>query len=121
MIYQGLIISALAIVMLGCAAAGVPKTNNPAEKISYAYQLKNANRPVPAQTLLNEALTIYEKNNDVQGLANTYLAFGNLYKSPSYQNMAVVFKRWNEYKSYVDAAKYFDLASKHYLEIGLHL
>lgn len=104
------------IFLVGCTAAGVPTTDNPKEKIAYAQQLKDMGRPIPAQKLLLESLSIYEKNNDFNGLGSTYLALGNLYKSNSYQSNAEIFKKWNEYKSYRDSAYYFEHSAENFLK-----
>lgn len=104
--------------LVGCTAAGVPATNNPQEKIAYAQQLKDMGRPIPAQKLLLESLSIYEKSNDFSGLGSTYLALGNLYKSNSYQSNAEIFKKWNEYKSYKDSASFFERSAENFLKDG---
>ena len=112
------IISIISLFLLGCSAAGVPHTNDPAEKVNYAYQLKDLGRPIPAQDLLNEALHIYKSTNDRKGMARTNIALGDLYKSPSYRSNADIFKRWGEYKSYDDIPAYYETASRLYEEAG---
>lgn len=104
--------------LVGCTAAGVPATNDPKEKIAYAQQLKELGRPIPAQKLLLESLSIYESNKDFGGLGSAYLALGNLYKSNTYQSNAEIFKKWNEYKSYKDSASYFDNSAENFLKAG---
>jgi len=94
-------------LLVGCSAAGVIHSNDPSVKISQAYELKSQSRPIPAQKLLQEALVIYKAENNKEGEARVYLGLGDLYKSQSYQSQAETFKRWNEYQSYSDAAKYY--------------
>ncbi|MFT4673074.1 MAG: tetratricopeptide (TPR) repeat protein [Pseudohongiellaceae bacterium] len=104
------------LLLLGCSSAGVIHSNDPSVKISQAYQLKSQSRPIPAQKLLQEALVIYQAENNKQGEARAYLGLGDLYKSQSYQSQADIFKRWNEYQSYADAASYYLKAGNIYEE-----
>ncbi len=66
----------ISINSLGCAAAGVPITFNPAKKLWYAQTLFDENdRPLPAQYLIEEAIEIYKNRNDEIGLADAYRAY----------------------------------------------
>ncbi|MDQ5987496.1 MAG: hypothetical protein CSYNP_03241 [Syntrophus sp. SKADARSKE-3] len=65
----------LITLLAGCAAFGVPYTSDPEEKINYAKQLLEINRPVPADRLLTDAVEIYTRENNKQGLAQTYLVY----------------------------------------------
>lgn len=109
------------ISLVACSSVGGLVASSPEQKISQAYQLKNQGRPVPAQDLLKEAQETYESNKNIAGLAEVNMAFGNLYKSDSYQNMSKVFKRWKEYKSYMDAVAYFAKAVGFYIELDKYL
>lgn len=111
-----LIIFLSSLLLLGCSSAGVIHSNDPSVKISQAYQLKSQSRPIPAQKLLQEALVIYQAENNKQGEARAYLGLGDLYKSQSYQSQADIFKKWNEYQSYADAASYYLKAGNIYEE-----
>jgi len=71
--YRFAIVMLVSILLTGCAAMGVPVTNDPREKIGWALNLyEKQNRPIPAERLLKEALDIYQSNNDELGLAETY-------------------------------------------------
>jgi tetratricopeptide (TPR) repeat protein len=70
------IIIIIALISLaGCAAALVPYTSDPKQKISDAYWLfDNKQRALPAQKLILEAIEIYKKNDNTSGLAEAYVA-----------------------------------------------
>ena len=70
------------ISLAGCAAALVPYTNDPKQKISDAYWLfENKQRALPAQKLILEAIEIYHKNDDKSGLAQAYVAYAVFLRS----------------------------------------
>ena len=75
------------ISLIGCAAAGVPVTFNPDKKLWYAESLiYDLGRPLPAETLIEEAVRIYEKRKDEVGLARAYRTYANFLE---YQAVAV--------------------------------
>lgn len=88
-----LLISILVIgaVLSGCAAIGVVETSDPDKKIRDAYILfDEQQRPLPAERLIREAITIYqEKNNDL-GLAEAYRAYGFFFRSSAIE-------KWHKY------------------------
>ena len=68
--------------LAGCAAALVPYTSDPKQKISDAYWLfDQKQRALPAQKLILEAIEIYKKNNDKSGLAQAYVAYAVFLRS----------------------------------------
>ncbi|UTP72335.1 hypothetical protein NLG07_10135 [Alteromonas sp. LMIT006] len=70
--------------LLGCAAALVPYTSDPKQKISDAYWLFDQNeRPLPAEKLIIEAIDIYQTENDRVGLAEAYKAYAIFLRSSS--------------------------------------
>jgi hypothetical protein len=70
------------VSLVGCAAALVPYTNDPKQKVSDAYWLfDEKQRALPAQKLLLEAIDIYHKNGDKTGLAEAYIAYGIFLRS----------------------------------------
>ena len=70
------------ISLAGCAAALVPYTSDPKQKIADAYWLfDDKQRALPAQKLILEAIDIYEKDENKSGLAEAYVAFGVFLRS----------------------------------------
>ena len=118
MAFRKLILSFILLNLFGCSAALVPATDDPKKKMDYAYELISNGRPIPAQDLLYETLAIYEASNNQKGVARTHIAFADLYKSKSYQNMADIFKGNGDYKSYDDSFKHFEIASNTYSQVG---
>lgn len=69
-------------ILIGCAAVGVPQTNDPAKKIGYAYQLfDKQQRPLPAEKLIREAIDIFKTQNNSYGLSEAYRAYGFFFRS----------------------------------------
>jgi tetratricopeptide (TPR) repeat protein len=71
------------IFLVGCAGFGIVATNDPQVKLSDAeYLYRNEGRPRPAEKLIFEAIEIYQKQNDSQGLGHAYSEYGELLLSP---------------------------------------
>ena len=93
-----IILMALISVLLGCAAAGVPYTNDPMEKLEYAYQLMNTEgRGLAAEKLGKEALLDFENNANVYGVAEAHSFLGSYYKSQAYRYHKDFYIAHNEY------------------------
>lgn len=104
-------------VLTGCLAAGVPYTSDPRQKLSYAYQLMNLNRPLPAEKLINEALETFQKQGNEIWIAECYFTFGNLYKHSSYHNWKNYYSSRGEYDgTYSRSKDYFQNATDLYLK-----
>jgi hypothetical protein len=70
------IISFVTLFLLGCAAAGVPYTNDPMTKLNYAYQLMGTQgRGLAAEKLGLEALSDFEKSKNLYGEAEAHTFF----------------------------------------------
>lgn len=70
------------ISLAGCAAALVPYTGDPKQKIADAYWLFDEQlRALPAEKLIHEAIAIYQKNNNKVGLAEGYKAYAIFLRS----------------------------------------
>ncbi len=70
------------ISLTGCAAALVPYTSDPKQKIADAYWLFDTKqRALPAQKLILEAIDIYEKDENKSGLAEAYVTYGIFLRS----------------------------------------
>jgi len=78
------IILVITLLFSGCASVGVPCTANPEKKLYYAESLFNdLDRPLPAQSLIEEAIEMYRKRNDLLGLAIAYQTYGDFLQSPT--------------------------------------
>jgi hypothetical protein len=72
----------LFMLVAGCSAMFVPRSNNPEQKLAQAYELfDNERRPIPAEKLIREAMDIYKMQNNMAGLAEVYRAYGFFYRS----------------------------------------
>jgi hypothetical protein len=75
------------ISLAGCAAALVPSTNDPKQKIADAYWLFDEQlRALPAEKLIHEAIAIYQQNNNEFGLAEGYTAYAIFLRSDAVSN-----------------------------------
>ncbi len=92
-----LLISSLLLLLLGCAAAGVPYTNDPTQKLVYAYSLMNQGRALPAERLGKEALDSFKEANNQFGEAEAHIFLGQLYKHNSYRAFSEHFKKNGDY------------------------
>lgn len=68
-------------MFISCAAALVPETNDPGEKLKQSYSLISNKRGIAAEKVINDALRMYQKRGDQEGLANCYYAYALLYRS----------------------------------------
>lgn len=105
-------------ILLACEAAGVPETNDPAEKLTYARLLLRDNRPLPAERLIDESMEIYQSRGDRAGLADAQYRYGwflagdavelmaDWYRENGFQSSSVTFESRQQ-----ESAKYFQLAA----------
>lgn len=69
-------------VLVGCAAFGIPESDDPVKKLAYAYELFGPQqRPLPAERLIREAADILRARSDDSGLAEAYRAYGFFFRS----------------------------------------
>jgi len=66
--------------LLGCAAAFVPETSDPAKKLSQAYELLSVYRAKPARRLIDESIEIYRQQGNTEKLAYAYLVSTDYYR-----------------------------------------
>lgn len=71
-------------LLSGCAGIGVVATSDPYQKLDQADAMMAQDRAAMAESLISDALKVFEEKNDVAGIADAYHAYGNLYKHPSY-------------------------------------
>ncbi|MFS1526319.1 hypothetical protein ACL7TT_19850 [Microbulbifer sp. 2304DJ12-6] len=84
--------------ILGCAAAGVPYTSDPTEKLQNAYYLmNNEGRALPAEKLGLEALSDFKKVNNTYGEAEAEHFLGTFYKSQVYRSYSDFYIKHGEY------------------------
>jgi hypothetical protein len=114
------VISLISILLLGCAAAGVPYTSDPMTKLDYAYQLMNTDgRGLAAEKLGLEALTDLEKSNNLYGVAEAHTFLGLFYKNKSYRDHKDFYIKHNEYDPTTGKSiKHFQLAAKAFEKDG---
>jgi len=108
-----LIVSSAAIG--GCAAAFVPETSDPWKKYTYACALLGVNRPIPAERLLRESMTLFEHTDEHVRLAVVQLQYARLIESPTFLNHQVFARRVADMGgagAVVNAARALDLNAK---------
>jgi tetratricopeptide (TPR) repeat protein len=80
-------ILALVCLLYGCAGVGIVATDDPRKKlVDAAVLFGQENRPVPAEKLINEAMSIYQRNDDPHGLGNANREYGDFLTSPAVGN-----------------------------------
>jgi tetratricopeptide (TPR) repeat protein len=92
------IVKVLTVVSLiwscGCAAMFIPATNNPYKKLYWAEQLfDKQDRPLPAERLIREAMSLFNERNDKQGIAMSYRLYGFFLKSTSIKNWETFYRK----------------------------
>ncbi len=114
------IVSLITLLLLGCAAAGVPYTNDPMTKLNYAYQLMGTQgRGLAAEKLGLEALSDFEKSKNVYGVAEAHTFLGLFYKNRSYREHKDFYVKHSEYDPTASKSiKHFELAAKAFEDDG---
>lgn len=69
------------IFITGCAAVGVPSTNDPKEKLYWANELIKKGRALPAEKLIGESLSICQENKDTLCLGDAYAYYAFFLRS----------------------------------------
>lgn len=81
------------ITLAGCAAALVPYTSDPNQKLSDAYWLFDTKqRALPAQKLILESIEIFKEENNQSGLAKAYVAYAVFLRSYAVDRYAEHYK-----------------------------
>lgn len=65
---------------VSCAAVFVSETKNADKKIEQAFRLLQENRRPMAKKLIEDAMTIYRKEDNKEGVAKAYLHLAEVYK-----------------------------------------
>lgn len=96
----------------GCTAIGVPITSNPNNKLDYAINLLKIDRPLPAESLIQEAVHIYKKQGDELGLANAYRIYALFLQSKAVENWGTGYRQ----RGFMDGTVNFDGRNKKAIE-----
>jgi tetratricopeptide (TPR) repeat protein len=85
--------------LAGCAAAFVPATSDPQEKLNWAGGLVHmGSRPLAAERLIQEAITIYKQRDDEVGLAGAYRVYASFFTSPAIEQ----WRKWYAKHRFLD-------------------
>ena len=87
----------LTTAVLGCSSSGVIYTVDPMQKLVNGYDLMNQGRAIPAERLGKEALASFTGSSDQNGIAESHIFLGQLYKHKAYRDAADFYKKNNEY------------------------
>lgn len=68
------------LLVVGCAAALVPESSDPKEKINQGHQLMQMGRPIAALKLYNQSYELSSKKQDYVGMGRAQWWLANLYK-----------------------------------------
>lgn len=117
----------LATIICGCEAIGVPFTDDPSKKLGMAVELlDHENRPLPAERLIEEAISIYKSNNDEAGLAGANDVYGYFFRSVTVSNWGKYFmehpfidKSATYQGRYAKSRDYYQLAANTYMSKGM--
>jgi tetratricopeptide (TPR) repeat protein len=105
-----------AFSFFGCAAAGVPSTSDPIEKLKLAIELfDHQGRPLPAEKLIEESISICTKKNDQSCLGEAYSTYGFFFRSNSVVANEEIYRKIG----FLDKSATFDnrlIKSKEYFE-----
>jgi tetratricopeptide (TPR) repeat protein len=89
-----MVVLVLCIVVTGCSAMFVPATSDPAKKLGYAYQLvQYQGRPLPAEGLIRDAIEIYAKDQNDEGLMKAYWTYGVFFQSKAVKNLQKIYEQ----------------------------
>ncbi|MDO6569088.1 hypothetical protein Q4561_18595 [Alteromonas sp. 1_MG-2023] len=114
------VVSLITLFLLGCAAAGVPYSNDSMTKLDNAYQLMGTQgRGLAAEKLGLQALAELEESNNTYGVAEAHTFLGLFYKNESYREHKVFYEKYNEYDPTASKSiHHFELAAKAFEEDG---
>ena len=88
-----------------CAGVGIVAASDPLTKLNDAAVLfGQKDRPLPAERLILEAMSIYQNNNDPHGLGNAYREYAHLLTSPAVASRESLYRR----DGFVDRSITFD-------------
>lgn len=87
---SGLVLVSSVVFLAGCAAFGVPESNDPMVKLDQAHYLEyQESRPLAADRLIQQARAICEERKDDKCLGMVFKSYGRFLNSPGFDN-----ERW---------------------------
>jgi tetratricopeptide (TPR) repeat protein len=106
----------LSVVFLpSCAGVGIVASSDPLVKLNDAeYLFTHDNRPVPAESLILEAMAIYRKRDEPHGLGNANREYGDFLKSQAVANWEKAYSRNGFFDRSVTFGNRLEKASEHY-------
>ncbi len=120
---------ATTLVLGGCAAVGVVATDDPRAKLADAVALfDHQDRPIPAERLIHEAISICSRSADRPCLADAFRAYGFFFRSPAltgkwsktFQESGFLDKTATYASRYMKSVEYFEKAAEIYRDLGRH-
>jgi tetratricopeptide (TPR) repeat protein len=105
----------IVLSLSSCAGVGVVDSPNPLVKLNDAevlYMYKN--RPVPAETLILEAMAAYQKLDDPHGLGSANRAYGDFLSSQAVVNWERAYSRHGFFDRTVTYENRLEKAKEHY-------
>jgi tetratricopeptide (TPR) repeat protein len=98
-----------------CAGVGVVDSSNPLTKLVDAeFLFMNKNRPVPAETLILEAMAAYQKLDDPHGLGSANREYGDFLRSQAVVNWERAYSRHGFFDRTVTYENRLEKAKEHY-------
>ena len=83
----------LLAILVGCAAVPVAVDRDPEEKLRIARALYDSEqRPIPAEKNIQEAIEIYEQQQNRIGLADAYRQYGFFFRAASLDKFALYYR-----------------------------
>jgi tetratricopeptide (TPR) repeat protein len=105
----------VALLVSSCAGVGVVDSSNPLTKLNDAeYLFMNKNRPVPAETMILEAMAAYQKRDDPHGLGNSNREYGDFLTSQAVVNWERAYSRHGFFDRSVTYENRLEKAKEHY-------
>ncbi len=118
--HKVMFVLSIALAVGGCAGFGLIATSNPLEKLMEAEQLLLANRPMPAERMIREAMTIYAERGDRHGLGAAHASYGDFLSSDAVEKWAADYRRSGFQDKSVSYANRLEKASEHHRQAIEH-
>ncbi len=103
----------LLITMISCAAALVPETSDPNEKLKQSYELVAGKRGIAADKVIGQAMQMFQAKGNKEGMARAYYAYALLYRSDASHDRLKLPDNFR-------AGEAYDIAGMIYKQLGNH-
>ena len=118
--------ASLLSTLAGCSAVGVVSSADPHQKLADANALVDQNRPLPAERLIVETLTICQTTADQLCFADAYRSYGLFFMSPTlagqwathYTTNGFIDRTASYNSRYEKANEYFEKSRAIYAQAG---